>query len=190
MEYVLRFDSNIRALWNETVTAFLGYLKSKSYRLVTSETVRKEINGQIPFAVNRVVDKVRPRRSGQIRGMMLTKNKVRFQKFLSHVDVKSIPVDTHPVARFYNDLLKNVETKAKLVKISQLKGRKRLLPEDSDIVILSEAISLKSEDTTVFFISKDEDFCQFVQEIETRFGLVVLPVQNLLSFKDVLDDKA
>ena len=189
MEYSLRFDSNIHALWNETIAVFLGYLKSNNFPIVTSETVKDETNGEITVAVNRVVDRAHIQRSGQVRGLMLLKSKNRFRQFCSFADVKPLKGDKRSIENFYNNLLAKKETRTKLEKVRQLKGRQRLLPEDSDMTILSEAISLKNKDTLVVFISKDEDFCQFSQEIQNQFGIIILQVQNLLSFKDELEKK-
>lgn len=185
VEYTLWFDKNLCGIWTETVTTFLGFLKSKGLPVVISKTVHDEAVREIPNSVNHLIDKLRPHSRGQLRALMINKSRERFRKFHSNVTVLSLQGDVAAVNTFYKNLLNDKTTKAKLEQIRQFKRRTRILPEDSDMFILSEAISLVKKNET-YFISKDEDFCAFKTEIKTKFNVSIEPVQTLLTLKDRL----
>ena len=187
IEYTLWFDKNLCGIWTETLTTFLGFLKSRGLPVVISKTVFDEANREIPNSVDHLLDKVKPHRRGQIRALMINKTRERFRKFHSNVTVLNLKGDVVAVNAFYNSLLNDRGTKEKLEQILQFKHRQRILPEDSDMVILSEAISLVDKNET-FFISKDEDFCSFKKEIKVIFNVSVEPVQTLLTLKDNLQN--
>jgi hypothetical protein len=56
--------------------------------------------------------------------------------------------------------------------------------------ILSEAFSLKSNKIILFFITKDEDFCEFSEEIKNEFGINVVPVQEPASYRRELEKRS
>jgi len=184
MEYILRADENVCSIYNAMVTDFIGFLRNKKIRIVTSETTKKETEGQLINAVNRMLDKINVRRKWQVRGMLLAKFGKRCQQPWSRVEVLSLHGKLEDVKKFYEELLKDLATKTRLKKISKFKHRKWPIPEDSDLKILSEAISLKTAENELFFVTKDEDFCEFSKEIENKFDIVILPVQDLFRFKN------
>lgn len=189
MEYALRADSNIRSLWNQVVTEFIGYLKHNNIKVVTSTTVKKEIRWEIINAVNRLIDQVFHRKKWQVRGIVLRKCLKRLDDLWTRVEVLNLKGNEKRIENFYKRMLKNPETRSKLEKIKKMKKRKRIMPETSDMKILSEAITLKKMKNVLIFVTKDEDFCEFSEEIKNEFGIKVLPVQDLLSFKKELDGK-
>lgn len=185
IEYTLWFDKSLCGIWTETVTTFLGFLKSKNVPVVISKTAFDEAVREIPNSINHLIDKLNPHRRGQLRALMINKSRERFRKFHSNVTVLSLQGDVGAVNAFYKSLLNDKTTKAKLEQIRQFKHRARILPEDSDMLILSEAISLVKKNET-HFISKDEDFCAFKDEIKAKFDISIEPVQTLLTLRDNL----
>lgn len=190
MEYILRADANVCSLYNVMITDFIGFLSSKKIKTVTSETAKKETEGQIIGAVNRMLDEINIRQKWQIRENLLAKAYKRYRQPWSRVEVLPLHGKTEDVKIFYQELLKDLVTRAKLRMISKFKHRKRPIPEDSDFKILSEAISLKTAENDLFFVTKDQDFCEFSKEIKNKFDIVILPVQDLFRFKsEVLNGK-
>lgn len=146
------------------------------------ETIR-----ETPKAVERMIEKTHPQRKYQVRAYVLKKCVRRLNDLWGKATPLALQGNEKPVRAFYLRMLENPDTKARFEKLRILKQRKRLLPEDSDIKILSEAISLKKSSNSLFFVSLDEDFCEFSKEIKEEFGLKVLRVQDLLSFKNELE---
>jgi hypothetical protein len=148
----------------------------------TSKTVEEESYSQLTEAINRIVDIVNPSRKWQVKAVALDKCSKRLQELFSFTKLLSLKVDESPVRIFYNNLLNDPTTKQKLMELRKKKNESRLLPEDSDLRILQEAISLKKEGNSVCFVSKDGHFCEFKTEIENSFSIKVLPVVEIQAF--------
>jgi len=162
-------------------------LRANGIRVVTSTTIKDEATKQFPSASNRLVDMARPQRLRQVRAVALTKCTTRLRELWSRVDVLTLHGNLTLVKRFYQKLSDDPLTKSRLEKVRKFKKSRSLMPEDSDLEIMSEAANLKRSDNEVYFVTKDEHFCEFPKEIHEEFGLRVLPVQDLIQFKSQLE---
>lgn len=161
---------------------FVGLLLQRGTRGVTSSTVKEEADRQLVSTVNNLVDRAISRRRYQFRRAIMAKCRGRLKDLWDRLDIRTLKCDATAVKMFYQALLKDPPSKAKLEKLKKNKGRKGLMPEDSDMSILSEAMTLKSNNADLHFISKDGDFTCFANEIENRFGVKILAVQDLIQF--------
>ncbi len=156
--------------------------------MVTSTTVKDEATRQFPSASNRLVDMAHPQRLKQVRAVALTKCTNRLRELWSRVDVLTLHGNLSLAKKFYQKLSDDPLTRTRLEKVRKFKKRSSFAPEESDLEIMSEAISLKRSDNEVYFVTKDEHFCEFPEEIHEEFGLRVLPVQELIKFKEQLEE--
>ncbi|MBS7627035.1 hypothetical protein KEJ51_08415 [Candidatus Bathyarchaeota archaeon] len=163
-------------------------MRANRIKVVTSTAVKNEAEKQITSAVNRLVDSAHPRRLRQVRALALAKCATRLRELWSHVDILTLHGNITHVKGFYQKLSENPHTRTRLEKIRNFKGSRSLMPEDSDLKIISEAISLKAGDNEVYFVTKDEHFCEFSREIYEEFKLRVRPVQSLIQFKRQLEE--
>ena len=183
----MRLDSDIHALYNENVSQFIGFATSRGAKLVSSGTVKNETEGQLTGAINRMVDSASLRRAWQVKGIAQKKCWGRLADLLKRITVLPLESNAESVKSFYDGLLGNEATRPKLEALRNWRrnrGDKRagLMPEESDMKILSEAIAVKRDGDTLFLVSNDSHFCEFGQEIERAFGVRLLPVQNLNQF--------
>ena len=150
---------------------------------MASSTVREEADRQLISTVNNLVDRAISRRRYQFRIAIIAKCRGRLNDLWGRLlDVRTLECDATVVRMFYQALLKDSPSRAKLEKLKKNKGRKELMPEDSDMNILSEAMTLRSSNADLHFISKDGDFTCFANEIENRLGVKTLAVQDLIQF--------
>ncbi|MEM3527887.1 MAG: hypothetical protein QXI59_06145 [Candidatus Bathyarchaeia archaeon] len=163
-------------------------MRANRIKAVTSTTVKTEAEKQIPSAVNRLIDLAHPRRLRQVRAVALTKCTARLRELWSHLDVSTLPSNITPVKEFYQRLSDDPHTRTRLEKIRNFKKSRSLMPEDSDLKIISEAVSLKTGDNEVYFVTKDEHFCEFSREIYEEFKLNIRPIQSLIQFKRRLEE--
>ncbi|MGQ9543684.1 MAG: hypothetical protein ACUVTM_06350 [Candidatus Bathyarchaeia archaeon] len=184
----MRVDSNILSVYNQSVTDFIGFLRANHIRAVASTTVKDEAVKQLSYAINRLVDLAHPKRLSQIRALALRKCTARLQELWSYIDVLTLHGNPMTVKKFYQKLSDDPLTRRRLEKIREFKKSRSLMPEDSDLKIISEAISLKRGDNEVYFITKDEHFCEFSKEIHEEFGIIVLPMRDLIQFKIRLEE--
>ena len=176
----------ITSIYNEAVTDFVGFLKSNKIDRVTSETVQNEIGLTLTDAVNRLVDRAAIRKAGQVRILVRTKCRERLPGLRSRIEVRRITGNEESVRKFYQSLQQNPVTRAKMQNVQKYKQKRGLMPEDSDMQILSDAIAIKQKNELMYFVSHDGHFTEFQQEIERIFPLKVLPVIGLLQFKTKL----
>jgi len=149
----------------------------------TSNTVRREAQQELTHTINEWVDSSLSRRVWQFRAQIIYRCQDRLSRLWRRVGVLSLQGNAKEVRQFYRAMLKDPTTKGKLDRLRQRKKRKGLMPEDSDMVILSEAVALGRIDENLHFISKDGDFCEFVEEVAKKFPVRVLPVQELGQFR-------
>jgi len=186
MEYALRYQDHVflSSPYCEVVTAFIDFLQTNGIRMATSTTVSEEAERKLFSAVRDVVNEVLGRRGKQVIVMMFVKCRSRLRRLWKRVAVLSLRGNIGLVENFYRSMLNNPLTKAKLEKLREVKKtRTGLMPEKSDMQILSEAIALKERSEIVYFVSKDGDFCEFPEEIYNSFGLKVVHVPDLSQVK-------
>jgi hypothetical protein len=187
LEYALRLDSDIHALYNENVSQFIGFVRSKGAKIVICKTVETEAREQLTGAINRMVDQAAPRRARQIRGIAQKKCWGRLADLLTNATVLLLNNNVQPVKRFYESLLQDEGTRSRLEALRdrrRSRGNKRtgLMPEESDMKILSETPAVPRDGNILFLVSNDGHFCEFGQEIERAFGVKLLPVHDLSQF--------
>jgi predicted nuclease of predicted toxin-antitoxin system len=181
IEYALRISSNASPRYNSEISEFVGFLKVRGIKGVTSETVKRQANGRVRGACSELVGKTSPHKVHEVMQKAQMKCTVRLIQLWAWVGALALESDLMPVRVFYEGLLNNPVTRARLAKVKEThSSRTGLLPEHSDMVILSEAIALqRSGSDQVCFVSKDGDFCEFAQEIKNAFGLRVVHLGEL-----------
>lgn len=167
---------------------FIGFLLQHDLPRLTSSTVKEEAERRLVPAVNEWVDSVIPRKLWQFRRNMIEKCKGRLHQLWNRLCVRSLQKDPNRVKKFYQRLLSDPLTKARLERLRNRRKRKSLLPGDPDMDILSEAATLAKRGASTHFVSKDGHFTEFPDEIEQEFGLKVLSVQGLIQFKIELEN--
>jgi len=190
VEYALRYQDHVilSSPYCEVVAAFIEFLEINGIKIATSATVSIQAERKLFSAVKGIVDRVLGRRGKQVRVMMFVKCRSRLRRLWKRVAILSLQGDPGPVENFYRNLLKNPLTKAKLEKLRDVKTtRTGLMPDKSDMQILSEAIALKERNEVVYFVSKDGDFCEFPREIYNAFSLKVLHLSDLSQVKRQLE---
>jgi hypothetical protein len=169
---------------------FVGYLKVKGIRRLTSETVKKETDARWKHVCKRRVREANPHRILEVMDYAQEKCRWRCAQLWGRVEILPLVGDLPPVKLFYETLQNNPDTRARLEKVKEThSAQEGLLPEYSDMVILSEAIVLKrSTGKDIYFISKDGHFCEFSKEIGNVFSVKVKHLQKLNELKTELDN--
>lgn len=152
-----------------------------------SSTVAKEAQTELTYTINERVDNAQIR-AWQLRTQIISRSQKRLKNLWKRVEVLSLQGNVDEVKKFYSAMSKDPTTRAKLVELKKRKRtRQGLMPETRDMIILSEAIALGRGDGDLHFLSKDGDFCEFTEEIEVKYGLKVLSVEDALQFKVKLE---
>ena len=187
MRAKLSESRTLTSLYNESVSGFIGFLKNAGIPRITSMTVKNEINQELTVVINRFVDRAGINRSRQLRVIVLRKCRERLPQLWSRVKIENVHGKDAVVRSLYEGLKHNKSSMEKFEKLRQRKHRKDFLPEDSDLLIMSDALSLMKKDEVMYFVSNDSDFTDFADEIERQFALRVIPVQDLFQLKAKLE---
>nr|MDO8099966.1 hypothetical protein [Candidatus Njordarchaeota archaeon] len=153
---------------------------------MTSKVVSQSLPALVN-AVNRKFDSALGKGHMIERKSFLDKCKKRLADLRQKVRTVNVPnPEVGKVKRFYQDLAKNPDMKNRMIQISHEKSRRGLLPDETDLRILAEALEATKEYDEPCFIHKDRDFGEFAKEIEEAFGIKVCGVDELISLRERL----
>lgn len=137
-----------------------------------------EVLGQIPGVIIRKVNEEFDRLG--IRGFAIRQDIIRklmrnLRRFEDNLEVFDIGVD-HQLVDRVREFYSKPEFAERLEKLRSRKNRETLIPEESDMEIISQAIRINDKRLSIDFISSDGDFTHFSEEIEGEFGICVVSV--------------
>ena len=114
----------------------------------------------------------------------------RWKGLWERVELLQLHGNVGQVRAFYEQLARQEPQRGRLVALRKRKHQSGLLPEESDMEILAQALTLRATDVALYFVSNDGDFTDFVSEIKNEFNVMVLPVQDLNRFREQLSSRA
>jgi len=175
----------LKSVGNEIVSEFLGFCKREKISLCITETVREEGLSKLPEIVNRYFDRARIR-SPTVRESVFIKLRTRYTQLAALSKFDIVESDLAKVSALYTSFLKNPELRARLIKLKEKKPtRKGLLPSQTDIQILGEAVTLNLKNR-VCFVTDDDDYIFFKNEIKQNLGVDIIELLELRSFAQTL----
>jgi len=160
--------------YNEIISQFVGFCKQRGIKLFISTNARDEASCRITYVINREMDKLGIR-AYRLRNEIIMKCVRRLRRLFEAAVVEEVEgPKISNVRRMY------LQNRERLREVSRKKGRKALLPSETDIKILGEAAKL-AEKSKVIMITEDHDFLDFSDEIENRFRVKVVRISELVS---------
>jgi len=155
---------------------FVHTCRERGIKCISTPEVLEQIPGVIIRKINEEFDRL------GIRGFAIRRDIIRklmrnLDRFKGNLEVFNIEVDSELVEKV-REFYSKPEFTARLEKLRSRKNRETLIPEESDMEIISQAIRINNESLSIDFISGDGDFIHFSEEIEGEFGICVIAVAD------------
>jgi hypothetical protein len=164
----------------EIVSEFVGSCKQNKASVCVTKTVNDEAFDNLHKIVNRYFDRAKIF-APTVRQNIYRQMRSRLIDLINYTGTEDVASDMVPIKRMYERFSKNPALRAKLEKIMREKHRKSLLPSETDMKILSEAVTFSGK-SKVYFITGDKDYSEFKSEIEKETSVIVIDLMTLRDF--------
>lgn len=151
--------------------------------LCTTETVQHEATQNFPKIVGRYLDKVGVKKR-IARKQLYKKFRLRLDDLFKFCRVEKVNAKTDKIRAMYQDFANDPVLLKVLKRLRIEKHRSSLFPSETDMRILAEADELGKK-FEVSFITDDNDFLLFTDEIESRLKVRIFALLDLGHYFDV-----
>jgi len=116
-----------------------------------------------------------------VRHHVYLKLRKRLLELIAYAKVDKVTSNFNQVKTMYTEFMKKPKLAEKLEKLKNTKHRTSLFPSNVDMRILGEANTL-SHKFKVYFVTDDQDYIDFKDEIKNELNVTVVEVLSLPHF--------
>ncbi len=169
------------------MSEFIGLCKQNGASVYVTKTVNDEAFDKLHTIINRYFDRAKIF-APTIRHYVYRQLRRRLIDLVRYTGNNEITSTLTHIKDMYLNFSKDTELRKKLVALKQKKSRQSLLPSDIDMKILSEAETCAKRQV-VYFITGDNDYIEFKNEIEKETSIIVVDLMYLRNFYSKLFGK-